>query len=94
MTAMDKSGDYDMYYDYPAKTDKDLAARIYIPIERDPERRPAGATSARLASVTAVSPSIAWAVGQADYPHHVTRLLIERWDGSSWNLVPVPNPTP
>jgi hypothetical protein len=55
---------------------------------------PAGATSARLASVTAVSPSIAWAVGQADYPRHVTRLLIERWDGIRWNLVSVPNPTP
>jgi hypothetical protein len=55
---------------------------------------PAGATSALLASVTAVSRSIAWAVGQADYPHHVTKLLIERWDGMSWKLVPVPNPTP
>jgi len=55
---------------------------------------PAGATSARLASVTAVSPSIAWAVGQADYPHHVTKLLIERWDGMRWKLVSVPNPTP
>jgi hypothetical protein len=54
---------------------------------------PAGATSARLASVTAVSPSIAWAVGQADYPHHVTRLLIERWDGISWKLVSAPYPT-
>lgn len=55
---------------------------------------PAGATLARLTSVTAVSPSIAWAVGQADYPHHVTKLLIERWDGTTWKLVPVPNPTP
>lgn len=55
---------------------------------------PVGATSAQLASVTAVSSSTAWAVGQADYPHHVTRLLIERWDGTRWKLVPVPNPTP
>jgi len=55
---------------------------------------PAGATSARLASVTAVSPSIAWAAGQADYPRHVTRLLIERWNGTRWKLVPVPNPAP
>jgi hypothetical protein len=53
---------------------------------------PAGATSAKLASVTAVSPSIAWAVGQADYPQHVTKLLIERWDGTRWTLVPVQNP--
>ena len=55
---------------------------------------PAGATTASLASVTATSPSIAWAVGQADYPHHVTKLLIERWDGTKWTLVPVPNPAP
>jgi hypothetical protein len=55
---------------------------------------PAGATSARLASVTATSPSVAWAVGRADYPHHVTKLLIERWDGTNWTLVPVPNPAP
>ena len=55
---------------------------------------PAGATSARLASVTATSPSSAWAVGRADYPHHVTKLLIERWDGTNWTLVPVPNPAP
>lgn len=55
---------------------------------------PVGATSAQLASVTAVSPSIAWAVGQADYPHQVTKLLIERWDGMRWKLVSVPNPTP
>jgi hypothetical protein len=30
--------DFDVYYDVPAKTDKDLAARWYIKIERDPER--------------------------------------------------------
>jgi hypothetical protein len=54
---------------------------------------PAGATSARLASVTAVSASAAWAVGQADYPHHVIRLLIERWNGTKWTQVRIPNPT-
>lgn len=53
---------------------------------------PAGATSAVLAGVSAVSRSVAWAVGQADYPHHVQRLLIERWTGIRWKLVPVPNP--
>jgi hypothetical protein len=53
-----------------------------------------GATSTRLASVTAASPSIAWAVGQAEYPDHVKKLLIERWDGTNWTLVPVPNPPP
>jgi hypothetical protein len=30
--------DFDVYYDVPAKTDKDLAARWYLTIERDPER--------------------------------------------------------
>jgi hypothetical protein len=30
--------DYDWYYDYPAKTDKDLTARVYVKVERDPER--------------------------------------------------------
>ncbi len=59
-----------------------------------PAPSPVGATSARLASVTAISPSIAWAVGRADYPHHVTKLLIERWDGTKWILVPIPNPAP
>lgn len=53
---------------------------------------PAGATSAVLAGVTAVSRSAAWAVGQADYPHHVRKLLIERWTGIRWKLIPVPNP--
>ena len=59
-----------------------------------PAPSPAGATSASLASVTATSPSTAWAVGRADYPRHVTRLLIERWDGTNWTLMPVPNPAP
>jgi hypothetical protein len=30
--------DFDEYYDVPARTDKGLAARIYIKIERDPKR--------------------------------------------------------
>ena len=59
---------------------------------RVPAPSPAGAISAVLAGVSAVSPSIAWAVGQADYPRNVRKLLIERWNGTRWNLVPVPNP--
>ena len=58
-----------------------------------PAPDPIGAKSAFLAGVSAVSPSIAWAVGQAVYPHNVTKLLIERWNGTSWKLVSVPNPT-
>ena len=53
---------------------------------------PAGATSAVLAGVSAVSVSVAFAVGQANYPHHVIKLVIERWTGSRWELVAVPNP--
>ncbi len=30
--------DFDEYYDYPAQTAKDLAARVYVTIERDPGR--------------------------------------------------------
>jgi hypothetical protein len=30
--------DFDEYYDYPAHTAKELAARVYVKIERDPER--------------------------------------------------------
>lgn len=59
---------------------------------REPAPDPPGATSAVLAGVTAPSASTAWAVGQADYPHNVVRLLIERWNGTGWTLVPVPNP--
>jgi hypothetical protein len=54
---------------------------------------PAGATSAVLTGVSAVSRTTAWAVGKADYPGNVTKLLIERWNGTKWKLVSVPNPT-
>ena len=30
--------DFDVYFDYPAETDKGVAARFYVRIERDPER--------------------------------------------------------
>ena len=33
--------DFDVYYDYPAETDKGLAARFYVKIERDPSALPA-----------------------------------------------------
>jgi hypothetical protein len=34
----DEPTDFDEYYDIPAQTEKDLAVRGYIKIERDPER--------------------------------------------------------
>jgi hypothetical protein len=30
--------DFDEYYDYPTRTDRDVACRVYVKIERDPER--------------------------------------------------------
>jgi hypothetical protein len=30
--------DFDEYFDIPAQTDKDVVARVYIRIERDPKR--------------------------------------------------------
>lgn len=30
--------DFDVYYDIPAQTEKGIAARVYIEIERDPKR--------------------------------------------------------
>ena len=53
-----------------------------------PAPSPAGAKPALLAGVSAVSSSAAWAVGEADYPHNVRKLLIERWDGTRWKLAP------
>ena len=41
-----------------------------------------------------VSSSVAWAVGEADYPRNVRKLLIERWDGTRRKLAPAANPTP
>ena len=33
----DEPTDFDEYYDYPAQTEKDMAVRAYVKIERDPE---------------------------------------------------------
>jgi hypothetical protein len=41
----DEPTDFDEYYDIPAQTEKDMAIRAYIKIERDPER--AGALARR-----------------------------------------------
>jgi hypothetical protein len=60
---------------------------------RAPAPAPAGAKPAMLTGVSAVSSSMAWAVGEADYPRNVRKLLIERWNGTRWKPVPVPNPT-
>jgi hypothetical protein len=59
-----------------------------------PAPAPAGAKTATLSGVSAVSGSAAWAVGSATYPNNVRKLLIERWTGTRWKLVPISNPTP
>jgi hypothetical protein len=54
-----------------------------------------GTLANELSSVTVVSKNDAWAVGttqvipQGQAPHDET--LIERWDGTSWSVVPSPN---
>jgi hypothetical protein len=42
-----------------------------------------------LLGVTCLSASDCWAVGRTAGPSHIT--IIERWDGSSWNVVPSPD---
>jgi len=57
---------------------------------------PAGASSADLRGVKAVSASDAWAVGNAVVPggSPSSRTMIQRWNGTSWNIVPSPSPDP
>lgn len=50
---------------------------------------------ARLLSVAVVSASDVWAVGfrpQPGGPAYTKQTLIEHWNGSSWSIVPSPNP--
>jgi hypothetical protein len=57
-----------------------------------PVPRPAG-QQATLAGVDDLSPDNAWAVGQSSPAGDVhERTLIEHWDGTSWSIVPSPNP--
>lgn len=53
-----------------------------------------GTTSNELQGVTALSSKDAWAVGYyEDVNSSVSQTLIEHWDGSSWQVVPSPNPS-
>ena len=45
----------------------------------------------QLRAVSAASPGEAWAVGGAFTDGLAEQTLIERWDGSSWSIVPNPN---
>jgi hypothetical protein len=70
-----------------------------------PIRRPAGCgvwtpvptpslgDTSVLEDVAVVNRDLAWAVGNK-YHAPVTSTLVEEWDGSSWTVVPSPNPEP
>jgi hypothetical protein len=45
-----------------------------------------------LSSITAISSTDVWAVGSYYGSNDTFDTLIEQWDGSSWNVVPSPNP--
>jgi hypothetical protein len=51
-----------------------------------------GATGNELEGVAAISAHNAWAVGDYRDSNFTEFPLIEHWDGSSWTVVPAPNP--
>lgn len=54
---------------------------------------PAGMTQASLAGVAEMAPGDGWAVGTSnDGSVSSDRTLIEHWNGTSWSIVPSPNP--
>jgi hypothetical protein len=60
-----------------------------------PSPSPAGATTVNLRDVKTFGPGDAWAVGRVDLAHPASprgQTLIQRWNGTSWNIVPSPNP--
>lgn len=52
---------------------------------------PRGSLDAGLTDVTALAPDDVWATGSW-YDGTTARTFVERWDGSSWRVVPSPNP--
>jgi len=57
-----------------------------------PSKLQPGVTFAFLSGVAAVDPRNAWAVGEALTQNHPPITLIEKWNGTSWQQVPSPNP--
>jgi len=59
-----------------------------------PAAQPSGQSSATLGSVTAISPSDVWAVGEYTGTTSAAggSTLIEQWTGSAWKIVPSPTP--
>ena len=59
-------------------------------VVRSPD--PAGSTDARFASVHCRSSTSCVAVGQYTTASYTTKTLAERWNGTTWSIVPSPNP--
>lgn len=56
---------------------------------------PDNSQSAGMTAVAAASANDIWAIGSySDTVQNVTMTLIEHWNGTSWSIVPSPNPTP
>jgi hypothetical protein len=56
---------------------------------------PAGAISSRLRGVKVMAANDVWAVGHYSVTSNpTTRTLITRWTGTSWSIVPSPDPDP
>ena len=55
---------------------------------------PAGGGSDQLNGVVALSPTDVWAVGTVTANSGGSQTLIEHYDGTSWKVVPSPNPAP
>ncbi|HEU4422556.1 MAG TPA: hypothetical protein VFR67_08435 [Pilimelia sp.] len=54
---------------------------------------PSGATAGQLTGVKSLAASSAWAVGSVTMPTSPgRRTLAMRWNGTSWTIVPTPNP--
>lgn len=51
-----------------------------------------GAGSATLLGVASSSANSIWAVGQFTNSSGNTQTLVEYWDGSTWSIIPTPNP--
>src|SRR5262245_33270804 len=53
---------------------------------------PSPGTDEGLNDVAAVSPRLAWAVGQYGNKQSGESTLLARWDGTAWTRIPSPNP--
>ena len=54
---------------------------------------PSLTNSSSLSGVSGISDHNVWAVGSTDPDVYTSETLAERWDGSTWTVVPTPNPS-